>query len=195
MSKEKLLLVGAGGFGCMAAELAMRQYDCAFADDGRAAGETVCDVPVVGRVCDLSRLREEYGKLVVCVGSNAFRARVYEIARTMEYEFPHAGFAKPMTQFMLGPKWLVAPVTAEDDAVTVELPAGRWTDDLGTVHGAVRLHVLDQRHADELAQASAIGCILIAMQLHEVNRFAGDEPGDKLRLRIDENADRLNLLI
>lgn len=89
MSKEKLLLVGAGGFGCMAVELATRQYDCAFADDGRAAGETVCDVPVVGRVCDLSRLREEYGKLVVCVGSNAFRARVYEIARTMEYEFPN----------------------------------------------------------------------------------------------------------
>ena len=56
------------------------------------------------------------------------------IVRTMEYEFPHAGFAKPMTQFMLGPKWLVAPVTAEDDAVTVELPAGCWTDDLGTVH-------------------------------------------------------------
>ena len=56
------------------------------------------------------------------------------IVRTMEYEFTHAGFAKPMTQFMLGPKWLVAPVTAEDDAVTVELPAGCWTDDLGTVH-------------------------------------------------------------
>ena len=56
------------------------------------------------------------------------------IVRTMEYEFPHAGFAKPMTQFMLGPKWLVAPVTAEDDAVTVELPAGRWTDDLGVAH-------------------------------------------------------------
>ena len=89
MSEEKLLLVGAGSFGCMAVELAMRQYDCAFADDGRAAGETVCGVPVVGRVSDLSRLREEYGKLVVCVGSNAFRARVYEIARTMGYEFPN----------------------------------------------------------------------------------------------------------
>ena len=30
MSKEKLLLVGAGGFGRMAAEQAMLQYDCAF---------------------------------------------------------------------------------------------------------------------------------------------------------------------
>ena len=30
MSKEKLLLVGAGGFGRMVAEQAMLQYDCAF---------------------------------------------------------------------------------------------------------------------------------------------------------------------
>ena len=32
------------------------------------------------------------------------------------------------------PAGALAPVTAEDDAVTVELPTGRWTDDLGTVH-------------------------------------------------------------
>ena len=56
------------------------------------------------------------------------------IVRTMEYEFPHQGFARPMTQFMLGSKWLVAPVVAEDDAVTVELPAGTWRDDLGETH-------------------------------------------------------------
>jgi len=30
MSKEKLLLVGAGGFGRMVAEQAMIEYDCAF---------------------------------------------------------------------------------------------------------------------------------------------------------------------
>ena len=56
------------------------------------------------------------------------------IVRAMEYEFPHAGFAKPLEQFMLGSKWLVVPVTAEDDSVTVELPAGRWRDDLGAEH-------------------------------------------------------------
>lgn len=89
MSEEKLLLVGAGSFGCMVAELAIRQYDCAFVDDGRAAGEMVCGVPVVGKVSDLSKLRAEYEKLVVCVGNNAFRARVYELARTMGYEFPN----------------------------------------------------------------------------------------------------------
>ena len=89
MSKEKLLLVGAGGFGCMTAEIAARQYDCAFVDDGRAVGEAVCGIPVVGRVAELASLREGYKLLVICVGNNAFRARVYGMARTMGYEFPN----------------------------------------------------------------------------------------------------------
>ncbi len=56
------------------------------------------------------------------------------IVRSMEYEFPHQGFARPMVQFMLGSKWLVAPVVSEDDSVTVELPSGTWRDDLGETH-------------------------------------------------------------
>ena len=56
------------------------------------------------------------------------------ILRAMEYEFPHQGFETEMVQFMLGPKWLVAPVVDEDDSVTVRLPAGKWRDDLGTEH-------------------------------------------------------------
>ena len=56
------------------------------------------------------------------------------ILRSMEYEFPHQGFETEMTQFMLGPKWLVAPVVREDDSATVRLPTGTWKDDLGEVH-------------------------------------------------------------
>ena len=56
------------------------------------------------------------------------------IVRAMEYEFPHQGFNRPMQQFMLGDRWLVAPVITPDDAKTVELPAGKWRDDLGEVH-------------------------------------------------------------
>ncbi len=55
------------------------------------------------------------------------------IVRAMEYEFPHQGFNRPMQQFMLGSRWLIAPVVTPDDAKVVELPAGRWRDDLGEI--------------------------------------------------------------
>ena len=63
MSKEKLLLVGAGGFGRMVAEQAMLQYDCAFVDDGQPVGTEICGIPVVGSLADLPELRKEYGLL------------------------------------------------------------------------------------------------------------------------------------
>ena len=53
MSKKKLLLVGAGGFGRMVAELAMLQYECAFVDDGQAVGTEICGIPVVGGLANL----------------------------------------------------------------------------------------------------------------------------------------------
>ena len=57
MSKEKLLLGGAGGFGRMVAEQAMLQYDCAFVDDGQAVGVEICGIPVAGGLADLPELR------------------------------------------------------------------------------------------------------------------------------------------
>ena len=60
MSKEKLLLVGAGGFGRMVAEQAMLQYDCALVDDGQAVGTEICGIPVIGNLADLPELRKEY---------------------------------------------------------------------------------------------------------------------------------------
>lgn len=89
MSKEKLLLVGAGGFGRMVAEQAMLQYDCAFVDDGQAVGTEICGIPVVGGLADLPELRKEYGLLVVGIGNNRFRAQVYEKAKAHDYAFPN----------------------------------------------------------------------------------------------------------
>ena len=87
MSKEKLLLVGAGGFGRMVAEQALFQYDCAFVDDGQPVGIDICGIPVVGGLADLPELRKEYGLLVVGVGNNQFRAQVYEKAKARGYVF------------------------------------------------------------------------------------------------------------
>ena len=53
------------------------------------------------------------------------------IIRSMEYEFPGCGYEHLVSQYMLGPRFLVAPVLNEDDSATVYLPAGRWRDDQG----------------------------------------------------------------
>lgn len=87
MTKRRLLLVGAGGFGRMVADHARLQYDCAFVDDGQRIGAQVCELPVVGGIADLPRLREDYDALVVCVGNNAFRAQIYEKAKALDYAF------------------------------------------------------------------------------------------------------------
>ena len=89
MSKEKLLLIGAGGFGRMVAEQAMFRYDCAFMDDGQPVGVEICGIPVVGGLADLPELRKEYGLLVVGIGNNRFRAQVYEKAKALGFAFPN----------------------------------------------------------------------------------------------------------
>ena len=106
MSKEKLLLVGAGGFGRMVAEQAMLQYDCAFLDDGQPAGSVICGIPVVGGISDLSELRKDYDLLVVGIGNNNFRAQVYEKAATFGYALPNiiapSAYVSPFARLGMG---------------------------------------------------------------------------------------------
>ncbi|MGL5682748.1 MAG: glycoside hydrolase family 31 protein [Marinifilaceae bacterium] len=56
------------------------------------------------------------------------------IVQSMEYAFPHQGFIECKDQFMLGDKYLVAPMITKGTTRLVKLPKGRWKDDLGTVH-------------------------------------------------------------
>ncbi len=56
------------------------------------------------------------------------------IVRAMEYEFPKRGFADCRDQFMLGSRYLVAPVVTPSSTREVRLPAGRWRDDMGTLY-------------------------------------------------------------
>ena len=80
-----------------------------------------------------ANLHVEFGPYILELARHASRTGE-PIMRSMEYEFPGQGFARAMSQFMLGAKWLVAPVVNEDDSLKVELPKGRWRDDLGEVH-------------------------------------------------------------
>ncbi|RYE06802.1 MAG: glycoside hydrolase, partial [Sphingobacteriales bacterium] len=53
------------------------------------------------------------------------------IARSMEYVFPNQGFSEVSGQFMLGDKYLVAPVAEKGGKKTIMLPKGTWKGDDG----------------------------------------------------------------
>ncbi len=87
--KEKLLLVGAGGFGRIAMEHAVREYDCAFVDDSYPSTKEVCSIPVVGKISDLPFLFNIYKKLIVVIGNTKLRAQIYQQAQKIGYDFPN----------------------------------------------------------------------------------------------------------
>lgn len=53
------------------------------------------------------------------------------IVRHMEYSFPHQGFADCTDQFMLGDRYMIAPMTKKASSRSVRLPKGLWRDDRG----------------------------------------------------------------
>lgn len=53
------------------------------------------------------------------------------IVRHLEYSFPHQGFEACNDQYMLGDKYLVAPMFDKGETREVKLPKGNWVDDQG----------------------------------------------------------------
>lgn len=53
------------------------------------------------------------------------------IVRSMEYMYPDNGYEEIKDQFLLGDKYLVAPMLESGTKRSVILPKGRWKDDLG----------------------------------------------------------------
>ena len=53
------------------------------------------------------------------------------IIRHLKYAFPNDGFEFCDDQFMLGDKYLVAPMNFKGISRNVKLPKGNWVDDLG----------------------------------------------------------------
>ena len=56
------------------------------------------------------------------------------IVRSLEYAFPGNGYEEIKDQFMLGDKYMIAPMIESGTSRTVILPKGRWKDDLGKTH-------------------------------------------------------------
>jgi len=73
---------------------------------------------------------EELGDYILEQAKHASRTGE-PIVRHMEYSFPGQGFEECIDQFMLGDRYLVAPIMSTDDTRTVKLPKGTWQDDTG----------------------------------------------------------------
>lgn len=78
----------------------------------------------------MARLHEQMGGYILSQARHA-AATGEPIVRSLEYMFPHQGYAAVTDQFMLGDRYMVAPVIDERDSRTVVLPPGRWRDDEG----------------------------------------------------------------
>lgn len=77
-----------------------------------------------------ARLHREMGDYILSQARSS--AKTGEpIVRHLEYAFPHQGFEDCKDQYMLGDKYLVAPMLEKGSVRTVTLPKGVWKDDTG----------------------------------------------------------------
>lgn len=72
------------------------------------------------------------------------------IVRHMAFSFPNEGFEDIKDQYMLGDKWLVAPVTNAENSRTVKLPKGLWRDELGKKYKGGKTYSLTDVPLDRL---------------------------------------------
>ena len=81
---------------------------------------------------DIARFHQKMGDYILQVAHHT--AETGEpMLRNMEYAFPHQGFVDCTDQFMLGTKYLVAPMVTKGTERTVKLPKGKWKDDEGEI--------------------------------------------------------------
>lgn len=77
-----------------------------------------------------AKFHEQMGQYILEVAIHASHTGD-PIIRHLEYAFPHQGFADCHDQFMLGDKYLIAPMVTKGTSRTVKLPKGIWRDDTG----------------------------------------------------------------
>ena len=65
------------------------------------------------------------------------------LVRPMDYSFPGEGFESCVDQYMLGDKYLVAPMTVSGTVRDVKLPKGVWYDETGRRYRGGRTYTID----------------------------------------------------
>lgn len=78
-------------------------------------------------------LHKELGDYIIAMAEKT-AATGEPIVRHMAYMFPHEGFEEVSDQYMLGDRYLVAPVADGSGHRSVKLPKGKWRDENGKVY-------------------------------------------------------------
>ena len=87
-------------------------------------------------------LHEQMGTYIIECAQESAQTGI-PIVRHLEFAFPNEGFAKCKDQFMLGDKYLVAPVITPEHTRMVKLPKGKWKDDLGKIYSGGKSFLFD----------------------------------------------------
>lgn len=78
------------------------------------------------------KIREKYTPYILQLVKESAK-NGQPIVNSMEYEFPNQGFAEVKGQFMLGGKFLVAPMLTKGEDKLVYFPKGKWRSEQGEV--------------------------------------------------------------
>lgn len=89
-----------------------------------------------------ARLHETMGAYIVEQAMECSRTGE-PIVRCMDYSFPGQGFETCNDEYMLGDRYLVAPVMDNMYSRNVKLPKGTWKDELGKIYRGGRTYSLD----------------------------------------------------
>lgn len=89
-----------------------------------------------------AQLHRQMGDYILSLAHHASKTGE-PIVRHMEYAFPHQGFAACKDQFMLGDKYLVAPMVTPGTQREVTLPKGKWRDEQGKTFRGGRTITID----------------------------------------------------
>lgn len=90
----------------------------------------VLDTTHLRMVKEAAMLHSKLGETIYALAQEA-AAGGEPIVRHMEYQFPGQGFESSDDQYMLGEKYLVAPMVDRGTSRTVKLPKGTWVDERG----------------------------------------------------------------
>ena len=80
-----------------------------------------------GAFCRLLKWRAENGAHYLSLAEQGV-VSAEPIVRHLEYQYPRTGFTNARDEFMVGAKWLVAPVVQSGGVRMVRLPKGRWKE-------------------------------------------------------------------